>query len=170
MAGVFAVDDANLFVKTTVFAINEMKITATSTEPTWTTNAQTGVIDSSSSAFSNAESAAEVVISEAGAQTVGYLHTRTNNRLGITVNVSATALDYSVENTVIDTINYTVTGGSNSYNTATSVAAVEYMTIASGDGLRLGDAKTVQVTLEDEAENKTAGDYVGNIVFNYVIN
>jgi hypothetical protein len=152
MAGVFAVDPADLFVKTTVFAINEMKITDSSTPPTWTVNAQTNNIDGSSSTHDTASNAATVETSDAGAQTVGYLHTRTNNRLGIT-------------------INYTVSGGTTDYDTSVGGNAVEYMSIDStSTGLRTGDVKTVQVTLEDDAEIKTAGDYVGNIVFNYVIN
>ncbi|MGE4454836.1 MAG: hypothetical protein AB7D92_09915 [Sphaerochaeta sp.] len=175
MAGVFAVDPADLFVKTTVFAINEMKITNSSASPTWTVNAQTGVIDASSSTHDTASNAATVNTSVADAQTVGYLHTRTNNRLGITVNISASALEYSIDDgsggsTLIDTINYTVSGGTTDYDTSVGGNAVEYMSIDStSTGLRTGDVKTVQVTLEDDAEIKTAGDYVGNIVFNYVV-
>ncbi|MDC7229484.1 MAG: hypothetical protein PQJ48_04170 [Sphaerochaetaceae bacterium] len=176
MAGVFAVDDANLFVETTVFAINEMMITASDEEPTWTDNLQLENIGYSSSVYNDAQHTSVVDTSEAGAQTVGYLHTRTNNRLGIKVYISASALEYSIDDgqggsTVIDTIDYTVSGGTDDYNTFDGGNAVEYMSINNtSTGLRLGDVKTVQVTLEDDAEKKTAGDYVGNIVFNYIIN
>ncbi|ADY12442.1 hypothetical protein SpiBuddy_0613 [Sphaerochaeta globosa str. Buddy] len=185
MVGVFAATapaDVSLFVKTSVYAINEMKITAAATPTSWTTNAQAAEIRASSSVYDSALSANSVNTSSTSAQIVGYLQTRTNNRLGVEVKVQASKLKYNITTTqdvegiptevttTVDSIDYTVTGGANPYNTASNTTAVSYMTIAAGTGLRLGDVKTVQVTLESNVANKTAGNYVGDITFNYTVN
>ena len=173
--GLFASMDESLYVVTTIHGINEMKITSSSTSPTWTANNQTGNIAASSSEFDTPETAAVVSTAITTAQTVGYLHTRTNNRMGIQVKVEASPLEYSIQipigPTVVDRINYTITGGENDFDTAIPLATpVTYLTIDSGTGLRLGDVKTIAVILEADAPNKTAGDYIGVIEFEYIIN
>ncbi len=169
MVGVWAAT-ADLFVKTTVPAINEMLITTVSDNIPWVTDPVTGTQTSSYTSQRSAyASAAVVTITDTTAQSVGFLNVRTNERTGITVKVSAAALEYTVSSTLIDSINYTVGGGSNDYVVGTTAAAVDYLTISSGTTLR--DAqKEVTVTLAAGAVNKTAGEYVGSITFEYIVN
>ena len=187
MVGVFAATAPNaqeLHLKTTVVAINEMHITEVDGEPEWTSSfGSNSEVSASSTAYGGATYYSEITLDET-LQTVGELHTRTNNRNTITVKITATALETSTTTTgdggtttttIDDTIHYTVTGGnvSNaSYHTGlvngNPLAAVAFHVMPAGSGLR--DLSTdIEVTLDSGVAKKTAGEYTGYITFNYNI-
>ena len=172
MVGVFAaVSPMDLHLKTTVTAIHEMRITADENTPSWLTDIFTDGVqtfEASDSVYGTAMTPKEISFNTTAAQIVGYLHVRTNSRTAVMVSITAEPLE-SVASGSTDVINYVVSNATgNVFDTSDDTTEKLFYTLAAGTGLHAGFQK-ISVALEDASE-KPADDYTGNITFIYSVN
>lgn len=172
MVGVWAaVNDVALNLITTVFEFSEMKITASSTVPTWTAWSNTALGNYSASyTGTDNENRKSIDPYISTAQPVGYIHTRTNRRGGYTVSVSGTPLT-STDGTTVQYINYEIynAGETAVYVVGTTASAQTFVSETVGTGMRL-KATPVSVKLITTGDNLSAGVYTADITFSYAGN
>jgi hypothetical protein len=162
--GLFAVDSVGFDVKTTVEAINLMKITAA--EFTGTTAA----LFASADPYVGNDDAEDGnhYVSGGGSQTItAWLSTLSNRRTGYKVTMSATAMESAPESGAKAYINYTVTVNSQAITTtgATPAASKEIFSTGAQTGIT---PQSYQISLSVDPDDFAAaveGDYTGTVTF-----
>lgn len=170
--GLFAAtnpSDAEFIVTTSVGGINDMKVTNAAVTLTSFDNTGNGF-----SALTIGGTSGSSVDTTTGAVTFSaYISTRSNNRNGYTVTLSATPMESAPEDQTASEINYTVSvaGTENgSYNTKTGGDAASVITITALSAI---DVQSRQISLSvnpDEYNSAVEGSYTGTVTFNYVAN
>jgi hypothetical protein len=157
----FAVEDANLNLSTTISGINYMKLTEAEFNPT----------TPSTSLYTQAEANAttETISSSAATGTIAWLSILTNKRTGFTVTLSATPLKSSTNSSNTYTIDYKVTCGTASVYT-NGTAGTPTITVSSITGLS-AFSYAVSADLDDAQYDAALEDtYTGTVTFTYTAN
>jgi len=162
-------DNATFQVQTTITGINEMRITAAEVGLTDFATAglfSTLTIGGTGEGSSELASSGKVTFS-------AYISTRSNNRTGYTVKVSATPMTTTAVESVTPTINYTVSVAgteAGSYSTETGGAAASVISVSSLDKTSV-ESRAISLTVDmtDYAAAIT-GTYTGTVTFEYKSN
>lgn len=180
MVGVFAANEAEVNLITTVFEFSEMKITEVMPESlTWTAFPNSAVVGAFTT-YTGTENANRKSIDPytTALQSVGFLHTRTNRRGGYNIKVSATVLS-STEAVgganVVQTIGYDVyaldAGDASATPAKIYTAGAATAEIFVSEGLSTGmraKSTEIRVELATTGDNLSSGTYTGDITFEYV--
>jgi hypothetical protein len=170
--GLFAAtnpSNAEFTVKTTIDGINDMRITKTPVA--------LSTFDTANNLFTELSiggATGAAVDTTTGVVTFNaYISTRSNNRKGYTVKLSATPMTSAPSGQTSAEINYTVAVAGDeagSFDTAEDTTAVEVIVVESLSAVGV-ESRKISLTVDaDEYTTAVEGTYTGIVTFNYIAN